>query len=162
MPLVMNCLERENQVTIGGNTFTFSPKQIKEIHNPDIASEIVVRRQHLGFTGLPEELAYLTHIRKGQPAPVADPEHEELIRNARQEGVNAYVNNLRRIIYNEQVSLKQDMERMNDKSDPRLMMKPQMVKNMEELVKYQTAKEDLSQQQVDKIKELEKKISAVK
>lgn len=162
MGLVLNCLDRENAVTIGGNTFTFAPKQVKMFYNDDISTAITSHRQHMGFSALPNDLEYLLLKKKDKSDAEVEPEHQEIYNTARQEGISAYVENLKRFIANEQVSLKMDLEKTNNKMDPRLLLHPKMIKNMEEVVKYQARKEDAAQLQLDKVKELEKKLDAVK
>lgn len=162
MGLVLNCLDRENQVTIGGNTFTFAPKQVKMFYNNDISLAITMHRQHMGFSALPDDLEYLTlKTKTGELGEVA-PEHKDAYNEARQAGISSYVENLRRLIYNEQVSLKMDLEKSNNKMDPRLLLSPKMLTNMEEVLKYQSRKEDAAATQLEKVKELEKKLEALK
>ena len=160
--LVLNCLDRENAVTIGGNTFTFAPRQLKNFYQEEIGKMIAGHRAHLGFVAAPDELEYLTVKPRDGKEIKPDEEHKTLLSGLRQQGIDAYVENLRRLIYNEQVSLKLDMERSGDKSDPRLSLKPKMIQNMEEVIQYQSKKEDAAQIQLDKVKELEKKLAATK
>ena len=162
MGLVLNCLDRDNAVTIGGNTFSFAPKQVKMFYNDEVSTAITSHRQHMGFSALPGELEYLLLKKKDKSEPEVEPEHQEIYNAARQDGINAYVENLRRLIYNEQVSLKMDHDKVNNKMDTRLLLHPKMVKNMEEVIKYQARKEDAAAAQLDKVKELEKKLEATK
>lgn len=157
MMLIMNCLEEENRAVVGGNTFTFAPKQIKPFYNDNLARLLETNRGEDGFISLPIELEYLCHLRPGETVDsIISKEHNELLVEKRQEGVNRFVENLRRRVYNAQVSVKHDLDKMGIKADSRAYSSDQDLKNLELLVKYQTKQEDASKARIDRIKELEK------
>lgn len=156
MPLVMNALDDENVVTVGGNTFTFKPRQIKEIYNPDIHHVITRIKSEDGFVGLPEELTYIVHLKPEQLDKMVSDEHKTIIQDAIRTGVENHVKHLRGLVYNAQVSLGRDMAQKNFKHDPRSEYSAGDLKNLEKLIKYQSSKNDVDQKRVDKIKELEK------
>jgi hypothetical protein len=158
MPLVMNALDEENKVVVGGNTFTFKPRQIKEIYQSDIAHIITRYKGEFGFVGLPDDLTYVVHLKPELLEKTISDEHKQIIEDARRAGVDAYVNRLRSLVYNAQVSLKRDLEQKNYKQDVRTEWTKGDVANLENLVKYQGRREDHEQKKFDKIKELEKQL----
>lgn len=158
MPAIMNALDEAQTVTVGGNTFHFAPRQVKAFYNNDIASVITRIKGEFGFIELPAELEYIAHLKPEQQKNGVAPEHKEILESKRKEGVEAYCRRLRGLIYNAQVSLRKDLEMANIKADPRTFASEGDVKNMEQLVKYQTSKNDETQVRVDKLKELEKKL----
>lgn len=155
MPLVMNALDKENVVRVGGNTFTFKPNQIKEIYNEDIAGIMTRTKAEFGFVGLPQELTYIVHLK--DPKNI-EPEHISVISAAKKQGIDNYVQRLRGLVYNAQVSLKKDLEHKNYKQDVRTEWSEGDFENLEELVKYQSTKSDDSQKRIDRAKDLEKKL----
>lgn len=158
----MNSLDQDVRVTVGGNTFDFSPLQIKYFYNEDIAQLIARNRGETGLIELPQELEYLGHI-KLKPSQkieeiLEDPSHLKILQEKREQGVNNYVTDLRRKVYNAQVSLARDIARANYKHDVKYEYSDGDLKNMENLAKYQNKKEDTTQSRFDRAKELEKKL----
>lgn len=152
----MNALDEDNKVVVGGNTFTFRPKQIKEIYQTDIAHIITRHKAEFGFVGLPDDLTYIAHVKPENFDKQVPEEHKALIEEARKSGVEAYCRRLRQLVYNMQVSLKQDLEKANIKADPKVFASDGDLRNLEQLVKYQAKREDIEQKRIDKLKELEK------
>lgn len=149
MALIMNASCETQTFRVFGNTFTMKPDQIKNFQD-NIAHFIVVDRKDLGLVALPEELDDIM-FRDSQDG-------RDLLAQKKKEGVENRVRKLRELIYNEQVSLKQDLERGNIKVDPRIFASEGMVDKYKELAKYQATKEDEEQRRIDVIKDLEKKI----
>lgn len=154
MAMILNALDRDNQVTVGGNTFTFKPRQIKHFYQTSIANLIAREKSEFGFVALPEEFEDLEYRNS--------PEAKQIIESKTKEGVENYCRRLRQLIYNEQVSLKRDIEVSGSKEDHRIHLTDGMVQNMEELAKYQSQKSDAEQRRLDKIKQLEKSIGDLK
>lgn len=152
MSYVMNALDKEQRVTVAGNHFTFKPRQVK-LFQPNIATLLTVDKAYMGFVGIPEAYEDLEwkSSEEGQKALVS----------ARKAGVEAYCNFLRRIVYNQQVSLRQDLEKMNIKADPKTFISDGELDAMKELVKYQASKDDEDQKKIDEAKELEKKLGRI-
>lgn len=151
MPVIMNCLDRDNDVVVGGATFKFKPNQIRVIYQPDIANTIVRLKGEFGFVGLDDTME--------DPEYRASEAGKKEILARRADGVNQYCQRLRTLIYNAQVSLRMDLERSNIKADPKVFASDGDIHNLEELLKYQTQKSDEDQKKIDRIKELEKKLA---
>lgn len=159
--LIMNCLDDESYVTVGGNTFHFKPRQIKVFHNEDIGSMITRLKSEYGFVALPEELSYIANLPPGRTfEDSVSEEHKDIIEVGRKAGIENYVKRLRTLVYNAQVSLDRDMKRADFKHDVRVEYSKGDIENIKELVKYQGKKEDETQSRIDLVKELEKKLSS--
>lgn len=151
MPLVMNALDKEIAVCAQGNWFTFKPKQIKNIASDDLA---------LFFTS---NLAYEGLVRVGDAFEEPDYKGTEAgkaeLAEAASRGLSARIAFLQGVVGNELHSLKRDLAKNNDQSDPRSYMHPNMVKNMEELAGYKRKQSAAKEEKISKIAELEKLIS---
>lgn len=151
----MNSLDEDQTVIVYGKHFYFKGKQIKPFHNDDIASFILKERRELGFVEIPK----VGNVDEGDiedydrsPAGLA------VIEEKRKEGINEYCARLRRVVYNTQVSLKKDLAMKSINMDPLHLASDADVKHMEQLVKYQTKKQDNAQTRVEKAKKLEKEL----
>lgn len=151
MGVVMNCLDEENKVVVGGEHFHFKPNQIKYFYNNAISSSLLRIYQEHGFIELPEGLQ--------EKEMQESEEGKKIIAEARKEGIERYCDKLRGQIYNLQVSLKRDLDQKNYKVDPRVYASKGDIKAMEQLVKYQSKNEDATQRQVEYLKDLEKKLA---
>lgn len=160
MPWIMNALDEENTVVVGGNHFTFKPKQIKMIFQPHIADFIARDRREYGFVELPGVLGEKEIETAGEFT--ATPEGKSLVASKSREGIENYCERLRWLLFNQQVSLKRDLEKANHKEDPRVYANDAIIKQMECLSRYQTQKADSDQQRIEKMKDLEKKLEAGK
>lgn len=149
MALIMNASCEVQTFRVFGNTFTMKPGQIKQFQE-NMAHFIAVDRRDLGMVALPEELEDIDYR--------ASEEGKKIIEEKRKEGVENRVRKLRELIFNEQVSLKQDLDQANVKADPRIFASKGMIGHYEELAKYQISKDDDEQRKVEHIKELESKI----
>lgn len=147
MPLIMNASSIEQTVKVHGAWFSFKPKQIKTMAEEKVFF-LSSSCAYLGFVSVPEELEDLD-IR-------ASKEGQAKIKEAEERGIANRVQFLERLKHNELSSLQRDYDLRNDKSDPRVLVSKEMLKNFEELVTYKNKKQDMAQEQVNRIKELEK------
>jgi hypothetical protein len=150
MDFVLNCLDEEQTVVVGGNHFKFKPLEIKAFFQPNIARLITLDKRDYGFADLPPEFEDLSY-RQTEEA-------KKIFEEKRKEGVEAYCARLRAAVYNAQVSLRMDLEKANIKADPRAFASKGDVVNMEKLIKYQKGHNDESLERIEKLKELEKKL----
>jgi len=157
MPLIMNCLDEPNTAVVGGNYFTFKAGQIKPIHQEGIARIISQNKRDDGFVELPDELDGTEY-----PDWAQTPEGKALIAQKKREGIETHCAHLRQVVYNLQVSLKQDLEKQNIKADPRVFASKGEIAALEKLVKYQDKEQDQDQLRIDRVKELEKKMGSQK
>lgn len=151
MALVMNASADTVEFRAYGSHFSMKSGQIKTFQD-HIARFIVTNEstRSLGLVGLPEELEDID-FRQSAAGLAA-------VEEKKKEGVNNRIAHLRQVIYNNQVSLRQDLEKSNLKADPRAFASEGEVKAFEELVKYQAKKEDEDQKRIDKIKALESRL----
>lgn len=153
MRFVMNALDEDQTVMVGGNHFSFKGKQIKPFQNDGVADVILKMKAELGFVEIPK-------LKTDDESLVDDydrsPAGLELVESKRKEGIDAYCRRLKAIVYNLQVSLRKDLATKNINIDPAHLATDADLKHMEQLAKYQTRKEDASQIRAEKIKKLEK------
>lgn len=151
MPFVYNACPREKSVCAQGNWFTFKPKQVKFIGSDTLA---VFLTSNCGYEGL---------VRVGEG--FEDPEYRKSeagkkeITDADAGGLKARAAYLQSIINNTLNGLRRDLERHNDKSDPRSHMSDGMIANMEELAEIKQHLSKAKLEQLAKIAELEAAIS---
>jgi hypothetical protein len=148
MALVMNASNEIATFRVFGNHFTLKPGQIKSFQE-NIARFISINEttKNLGLVTLPDELEDLD-MRQS-------PEGKAILEDKKKDGVNNRIAFLRQLVYNNQVSLRQDLEKANIKADPRVFASSGEMGAYEELVKYQAKKEDEDQKKVARIKALE-------
>lgn len=152
MALVMNASAETANFKVYGNHFSMKPGQIKTFQD-HVARFIAITdtTRNLGLVTLPDDLEDLDYRQSEDGKRTLD--------EKRKEGIDNRVSCLRQIIYNNQVSLRQDLERANIKADPRVYASLGEVKAYEELAGYQIHKEDEDKKKVDRIKALEAKIN---
>lgn len=144
--LVMNATN-ESQTTVAfGNYFTFKPKEMKRIKNDDIARWIGENRLHQGLFSLGDEFE--------DPDYRATDEAKATIKELEESALKHYVDSLRKTIYNNQVSLRQDLERANIKADPATFASEGELKAMRLVAQYQKANEDAEQAKINEVKRL--------
>lgn len=150
---IFNTTSEIQKVKAAGNHFEFKPKEVKFFYNTDIAAFIADERKHQGLVALPDE--FLEHGYEKTP------EGELRLAEFEQAGLDAYLGHLRTVIANNQVSLRQDLEKANLKIDPALLASKGELEAMRTVAKYQRQEEDRAQQKVDEVKELMKKVGTV-
>lgn len=151
----MNALPEEQTIMAHGKHFHFKANQVKAFQNDSIGTFILRERADHGFVEIPAMF-------NEEEGDVGDYNRDpKIIEEKRKVGVDNYCANLRRILYNLQVSLKKDLDLKNLRMDPRNLATDGDLKHMEQLVKYQTKREDTEQLKIDRIKELEKKLEKV-
>lgn len=158
MRFIMNSLDEEQTVSVGGKHFSFKGKQIKPFQSEDIASFILRDRADLGFVEIPQ---LVTEDESAVGDYDKSPAGLSLIEEKRRQGIEAYCARLRKTVYNLQVSLKKDLAIKNMNIDPMHYATDKEVQQMEHLVKYQTRKEDPAQSRVDRAKKLEKALEKI-
>lgn len=162
MSIVMNCLDKEQTVAVGGNHFTFAPHQMKYFSNQNVAESLAKLRRDQGFMLMPESMEHLGLLKEAQFDKIVTPEEKEQIISIRREGIENYCRRLRELIYNATVSLQRDIDRAGLKYDARVEMTNTDIERLRELNKYQKAKQDHTQKKLDEIKELEKSLAISK
>ena len=149
MALIFNATNEVQKTKALGNWFEFKPKQIKQMTD-DIAHFLAVERGDLGLVGLPEEME--------DPEYRSSPEGKAALAEKEQQGIDKYIQALRAVIYNNQVSLRQDLDKANQKVDPAALASAGELQAMRIVAAYQSKKDDAEQKKVDEIKDLIKKV----
>lgn len=149
MAFIMNASAEEQTVKVRGNYFHFKPGQIKQFDD-SFAHFMVTERAYLGLVDLPRQFEDLEF--KGTE------EGKKILAEKAKQGIDARVKHLRSVIYNNEVSLRQDLEKKNIKVDPKVYASDGEIAAYEELIKYQSKDSDAAQKRVDRIKELEAKL----
>jgi hypothetical protein len=152
MGMIMNASCETVHTVVYGNHFTLKPGQMKNFTD-HVGRFMAIERRYLGLVGLPDECE--------DPEFVKSPEGQAVLERARKEGIENRCKFLRELIYNNQVSLKNDLDRANIKADVRGFASEGEIAAMQELVKYQVAKDDTEAKKVEEIKKLEEKIGKV-
>jgi hypothetical protein len=152
MAWIMNATAEEQRVKAFGNYFTFKPKQIKVIDD-NLAAFLNAERKYQGMVSLSEKFE--------DPQYRDSPEGKQEILTKEAEGLDAYISHLRALVYNNQVSLRQDLEKANLKVDPAALASEGELEAMKLLAKYQRNQEDARQKKVDMVKELMKTVGPV-
>jgi hypothetical protein len=152
MALIFNATNETQTVKAMGNWFTFKAKQIK-LMQENIAGFLAMERADDGLVAIPDVFE--------DPEYKASPEGQELLAKYEQQGIDAHVAHLRRIIYNNQVSLRQDLEKADLKIDPATLATDGELQAMKLLAFYQKAKDDSAQKRADEVRELMKTVGSV-
>lgn len=153
MKFVMNCLDEEQTIVVGGKHFHFKANQIKQFYQDTFANIILREKAEYGFVEIPLVGAGTEDDNSG----VASTD-KVLIDAKRKEGIENYCNRLRNLVYNAQVSLQKDLDIKGIKISYQAIASDGDLKNMEKLAKYQSKREDANQVRVDRIKQLEKQL----
>lgn len=153
MGLIFNATNEEQSVKALGNWFTLKPKQIKMFQD-NISNFLGSERRDNGLICLPESFE--------DPEYKVSPEGKAELARLEDEGISHYVNALRARIYNNQVSLRQDLEKANMKIDPSMLATDADLEAMRLVAKYQQKQDDSAQKRVDEVKELMKQVGHVK
>jgi hypothetical protein len=148
MPLIFNTTNEVQKTKALGNWFEFKPKQIKSMSD-NIGNFLATERAELGLVALPEELEDAEFR--------ASAEGKAILEAKEQQGIDTYVKALRATIYNNQVSLRQDLEKSNLKIDPAALASEGELVAMRIVASYQAKKDDADQKRIDEVKELIKK-----
>lgn len=151
MKYVMNCLDEDQTVIVGGKHFAFKARQVKQFYQDQFADFILREKADAGFVEIPS----IVGEDDNSSTPVTD---KEALDAKRKDGIEAYCRRLRQLIYNCQVSLQRDLDIKGIKIDYKALASDGDLRNMEKLAKYQGKKEDADQLKVDRIKQLEKQL----
>lgn len=150
MAFILNATPKEKSVCAQGKWFTFKPEQMKQIDNENLA---LFFSSNLAYEGLVRisDLFEDPDYRNTEAGKLA-------FQEAKEKGIENRVGFLKYILNNELVSLKSDMQRDNDQSDPANYMSKAMVANMEELAEYKKKLNEKKKEQVSQIHKLKELI----
>lgn len=153
MSTVVNCTQEHITVKIAGNYFSFKPMQERVIHNEAIARFIEMDLKSSGLVVLPELMKEDEEI---SPEELDQRKLDGAARKAElmEQGLDRYVAKHREVIYNNQVSLRRDLEIANIKADPAAFASQGELEAMRLVAKYQKRTEDAEQAKIDEVKRL--------
>ena len=149
MALVYNASNIDQNVKVFGKHFSIPSGKIKMFQD-EIGRFLVIERKDQGLVGLSDRFE--------------DPDYKDTLEGrqelakAKAEGVANRITHLKRLIYNETVSLQQDLDQANIKVNAKAFMSDSMVDVMRELTTYQKADEDALEQRLKEIEKLEAKL----
>lgn len=142
---LLNATKEVQTVRVHGNYITFPPEKVKLV-DEDKGRFICMKRQEQGIVDLPQEYE--------DPEWRETPEGKAAIEAKKQFGLDNYINGLRKLIYNNQVSLRMDLEKANIKADPAAFASEGELNAMRLVAKYQKSKEDDAQKRVEEVRKL--------
>ena len=154
MPYIMNALDNEVKVQAHGKWFTFKPREIKNMHSPNLAMFLATNRGEDGLVDISDETMELDK---------KSIEYMEYIEKRRIEGIQKRVQKLEFMKQNLLSSLRYDLEVKNIKADPLTFASKGEVAAIKELVSLKehqqkdiTNNADELRKLLDKSEELDK------
>lgn len=142
---IFNATNEEQTFKAFGHHFTMKPKQIKGFR-PKMALYISEYKADQGLVLMPSAWADVEYR--------ATKEGKEIHAKKEEEGLGKYLGHLRSVIYNNQVSLRQDLERGNLKVDPAALASDGELYAMRIVSQYKRMEEDKAQKRIDEVKKL--------
>ena len=153
MSLVINATQETITLRLRGNYFSWKPNQKKIIRDEELAHFIKTERSDSG-------LAVISELIK-EDEDVTPEELELRKANAVGEEVtevkaalDRYVMKHRRVIENNQIHLRRDLEQKNIKADPAVFASSGELDSMRLVAKYQRQAEDAEANKIDEVKKL--------
>lgn len=137
---------------VAGNYFVFPAGKKKIIYQPEIRHFIATDRKETGLVCLPDQFSEDPEFEK-------TPEGKKILEELKEQAINAVVSHHRRIIANNQVSLRRELEQANIKTDPAVLVSPGELKSMQIVAKYQRASQDAEQAKVEEVRKLMKEVT---
>jgi hypothetical protein len=162
MPIVVNATQEEITIKVVGNYFKFGPGKSKTM-GPDIASWIQTNpgAKGCGLAVIPdlyqdgEEVDDVSSAEMKARKDAQSEVKEQALANA----LHEYLEKYRRVIYNNQVSMRQDLGKANIQADPAVFASKGELDAMQIVAKYQKRAEDTEQLKIDEVKRLMKNVN---
>lgn len=151
MAIVWNPTQEKINVRIVGKWFAFAPGQRKNMQD-EIAHFIATDKKETGLAVLPPQF-------EEDASHEQTPEGKALMERLREEAISHLVRHHRGIIANNQISLRQDLERANVKADPAVFASDGELESMRLVARYQRAKQDTEQAKLEQVRELMKEVN---
>jgi len=104
----MNALDKEVQTQAHGKWFSWKPREIKVIHNPNLSMFLYQNRGEEGLVEIPEHIMELDKNSN---------EYKQAIYEKRSEGVRKFVAKQNMIVRNLEMSLRRDYETSGQKGN---------------------------------------------
>jgi hypothetical protein len=146
MPIVLNATNEEVSVKVAGNWFSFKPGTKKNM-NESIARFIQIDRKDSGLCVLPLEFEEDADFEKSA-------EGKAILEQLKADTIRQYLDKYKAVIYNNQVSLRQDLEQKNLKIDPAVMATEGEINALKIVAKYKVLEKDADQVKLEEVKKL--------
>lgn len=153
MPIVVNATQEKITLQLQGNYFTWEPGKEKVIHNESLARFIETNRPESGLAVLPDVMGGEESLSTEEYAERMK-EHNERKKEACELALNRYIEGLRKVIYNNQVSLRRDLEQANIKASPESFASEGELEAMRLVAKYKRSEDDKAAKRVEEAKKL--------
>lgn len=154
MPFVFNATNETQTIKAAGNWISFKPKQVKSIYSEHVAHFICTERADKGLISVSDAFE--------DPQYALSAEGKAELAEKETAGINNFIRSLEGRIYNNQVSLRQDLERANFKIDPAVLASEGELEAMRLLAKYRKVADESAQKRMDEVADLMKQVGDVK
>lgn len=161
MPIVVNATNEKITLQLQGNWFTWEPNKEKVIRNETLARFIQTERSDSGLAVVSEIVADNEDV-SPEEYETRKQRYEEEKKVACEAALGRYIEKLRRIIYNNQVSLRRDLEQANIKASPEAYASSGEMEAMRLVAKYKKAEDDKEAMKADEAKKLMEQINGKK
>lgn len=158
MPIVTNATEETITIRLCGNWFTFKPGASKTM-SEDLARFISTEKKDAGLAVLPDRPDNVEGDASYEELALRTREWEEQRKAAIESALDQYISRLRKVIYNNQVSLRTDLEKGNIKADPASFASDGEIDAMKIVAKYQRKDADAEKARIDEVKKLMEQVS---
>lgn len=153
MSIVINATQETITLRLRGNFFTWKPGQKKVIRDEDLAHFILTERTDSGLAVIPEL------VKDDEEVSPEELEERRAGAGEREEAecaaaLERYVQKHRRVIENNQISLRRDLEMAGIKADPAAWASTGELESMRLVAKYQKRSEDAEASKIAEVKKL--------
>jgi len=157
MPIVVNATKEEITIKIVGSYFKFAPEKSKTM-GKDIASWIQTNpgAKGCGLAVIPDLYQDGEEIDEVSSADMnaRKAAQEELRTQAIESALQEYLDKHRRLIYNNQVSMRQDLGKANIQADPAVFASKGELDAMRLVARYDSKGQDAEQSKIDEVNKL--------
>jgi hypothetical protein len=153
MAIVINATQETITLRLRSHYFTWKPAQKKVIRDEELAHFIRTERGDSGLAVISELVRDDEEIspEELEERRAASAEAEKLECEA---ALDRYVQKHRRVIENNQISLRRDLEQSGIKADPAVFASTGELESMKLVAKYQKSAEDKEQAKVEEVRRL--------
>lgn len=152
MAYVFNGTKEEVTVKLQGKWFVFKPEQLKHMDD-DKCLFISQERKESGLIVVGDQFE--------DPTFKESDEGKAILQEARERGIDNFIAHHREIIRNNQVSLRRDLARANEKVDPAVEASEGELASMRLVAKYQKQKQDNAENRINEVKVLMKEVGSL-
>jgi hypothetical protein len=158
MAVVVNATQEKVTLVLQGNYFTWEPGKEKVIRNPELVKFIQTNKNDYGLAILPDLIEDDEDV-SPEEFERRKAEHAEQRALECDQALDRYIKRLRNVIYNNQVSLRRDLEQKNIKADPSSYASDGELEAMRLVAKYQKRAEDSEASKIAEVKKLMEQVN---